>query len=67
MKRWWLVLAGWWALYAWHPQGDPPAWAIFGSYATRAECERGAQSLVLPPVFEFRGCVELPVVPGVDL
>jgi hypothetical protein len=63
--RWLLVLVVWWALFVWHPQDEPPAWALFGPFEAKEECFRYLGEHGLPPVFEAVGCVDLEV-PGVS-
>jgi hypothetical protein len=62
-------LSAWWALFAWHPQDEPPAWALFGPFPTREECITYLREHGLPPFFEPIRCVELkvPDADGVDV
>jgi hypothetical protein len=59
-----VVLSAWWALFAWHPQDEPPAWALFGSFPTQEECLAYLRNNRLPPFFEPVRCVELRIPPA---
>lgn len=58
-----VLLWAWWAVFAWHPQDDPPSYGVFGPFASQRECQDTARMLRLPPVFEFKGCVQVDI-PG---
>lgn len=58
-------LSAWWALFAWHPQDTPPAWALFGPFPTYEACLQYLQGSGLPPSFEPIRCVEIKV-PSTD-
>lgn len=62
MRRWLVALLfGWWALFAWHPQGKPPSWLLAGEFQTRQECEEYGRAQSYP--FEFVRCLQLPDAP----